>query len=484
MQRNRAWPGPLFYYDNNPPTPRIPAWGVSRISIVTNQIMNTPDMDRRTFLKTASLASAAVSLPNILRSQGAGAQSPGNKLNVACCGAGGRGYDAVQAMKGENLVALCDVDDERAAKAYGELPGVPHFRDFRVMLDKMGSKIDAVTVSTPDHMHFPIAMSALALGKHVFVEKPLTHTLAQTRQLAQAAREKKVATQMGNQGHAGEGARLLKEWVDAGVLGEVREVHSWTDRPIWPQGLNAPDHSKLMPVVQPTLSWDLWLGVAQAREYDPAYLPFAWRGFWDFGTGALGDVGCHIMDGAYWALGLTAPTSVEPVSAHGTAISGPNASIVRLNFPARGKMPPLQWTWYDGGLLPARPPELEEARKLQDNGTLLIGSKATVVCEMYYDSIRIIPEAKMKEMAPGLPPKTIPRVAGGHFAEWIRACKGGTPAGSNFEYSSRLTESVLIGNVAIRANRRIEWDSASMKVTNPASANEFVTEQYRPGFGV
>jgi|SRR5208283_1680886 len=446
--------------------------------------MNTPGMNRRTFLKTASLATAAVSLPNILRSQDAGAQSPNNKLNVACVGVGGRGEGAVAGMKGENLVAFCDVDDERAAKSYAEFPSVPHFRDFRVMLDKLGGKIDAVTVSTPDHMHFPVAMSALALGKHVFIEKPLAHNVHQTRVLLETAREKKVATQMGNQGHAGEGARRLKEWVDAGVLGEVREVHSWTDRPIWPQGVKPLDHSKMMPVVQPTLDWDLWLGVAQARDYDPAYLPFTWRGFWDFGTGSLGDMGCHIMDGAYWALGLTAPTSVEPVCANGTEISYPSASIIRLNFPARGDRPPVQWTWYDGGLMPARPPELEEGRTLLENGTMLVGSKATVVADCYYDSIRIIPEAKMKEMAPGLPPRTIPRVPGGHFAEWIRACKGGVPAGSNFEYSTRLAESVLIGNIALRTNRRIEWDSAAMKVTNLASANEFVTEHYRPGFGV
>jgi len=441
-------------------------------------------MNRRTFLKTASLATAAASMPGILRSQQPGGQTPNNRLNVACVGAGGRGYDAVQAMKGENLVALCDVDDERAGKSFEELPGVPHFRDFRVMLDKLGNQIDAVTVSTPDHMHFPVAMSAMALGKHVFVEKPLARNVTQTRILLKTAREKKVATQMGNQGHAGEGCRRLKEWVDAGVLGDVREVHSWTDRPIWPQGVKPLDHSKMMPVVQPTLSWDLWLGVAAAREYDPAYLPFTWRGFWDFGTGSLGDMGCHIMDGAYWALGLTAPTSVEPVSANGTEISYPTASVIRLNFPARGDRPPVQWTWYDGGLMPPRPPELEEARTLVENGTLLVGSKATVIADCYYDSLRIIPEAKMREMAPGLPPRTIPRVPGGHFAEWIRACKGGTPAGSNFEYSTRLAESVLIGNIALRVNRRIEWDSENLKVTNLASANQFVDEHYRPGFGV
>jgi predicted dehydrogenase len=447
--------------------------------------MNTPDMNRRTFLKTASIATAAVTLPNILRSQGAGGQSPNNKLNIACCGVGGRGYEgAIQNLREENFVAFCDVDDERAAQAFREFPGVPRFRDFRVMLDKMGNRIDAVTVAVPDHMHFPIAMAALALGKHVFVEKPLTHTVAETRLLANAARAKGVATQMGNQGHAHDGVRMLKEWIDAGVLGEVRELHSWTDRPIWPQGVRQPDHSRMMPVVPATLGWDLWLGVAQSREYDPAYLPFVWRGFWDFGTGSLGDMGCHVMDGGYWALSLTAPTSVEASGANQTDISGPTSTIVRFDFPARGRMPAVRWTWYDGGMMPPLPPELEEGRKLPDDGTLLIGSKATVVADVFSDSIRIIPEARMREQVAGLPPKTLPRVAGGHFAEWVRACKGGAPAGSNFDYSSRLTESVLLGNIAIRARRRIEWDSAAMKVTNLASANQLVATSYRPGFGV
>jgi len=458
--------------------------------------MQNPEMTRRTFLKSASIASAALSLPAILRSQkadeaGGAPATPNNRLNVACCGVGGRGYDAVQGMKDENLVGFCDVDDERAAKTYQEFPNVPHFRDFRVMLDKLGNQIDAVTVSTPDHMHFPIAMAALALGKHVFVEKPLTHTVTEARRLAAtAAANPKIRTQMGNQGHAGEGCRLLKEWIEAGVLGEVREVHSWTDRPIWPQGVKRPDHSKMMPVVPPTLDWDLWLGVAAAREYDPAYLPFAWRGFWDFGTGSLGDMACHIMDGAYYALGLTAPTVIEPISAHQTDISAPTASVVRYHFPARGQMPEVKWTWYDGGMTPITPTDWEELtpqgllHELPDNGTLLVGTKATVYCDTYYSSVRIIPEAKRKEMAPGLPAKTLPRVVGGHFQEWIRACKGGPVAGSNFAYSSRLTETALLSNIAIRARRRIEWDSAAMKVTNLPSANEFVTKVYRPGFGV
>ncbi len=446
--------------------------------------MNFPIVSRRSFIKTASLASAALTMPAILRSQGETGQSPNNKLNIACCGVGGRGWDAVDGLKDENFVAFCDVDDVRAAKAYEAFPGVPHFKDFRVMLEKLGNKIDAVTVSTPDHMHFPIAMAALSLGKHVFVEKPLTHTISEARQLAALAREKKVATQMGNQGHANEGLRLIKEWHQAGILGDVREVHSWTDRPIWPQGIEKPDHSKSMPVVPSTLDWDLWLGVAQVREYDPAYLPFSWRGYWDFGTGALGDMGCHIMDGAYWALDLTAPTSVEAISAHQTNYSPPTASVVKYEFPARGNLPAVKWTWYDGGLLPTLPPDLEVARQLQPNGSLIVGSKATVFADTYYSSARIIPEVKMKELSPSLPAKTLPRITGGHFAEWVRACKGGTPAGSNFDYSSRLTETVLLSNVAVRARRRIEWDSAALKVTNLPEANQFISKNYRPGFGV
>jgi len=446
--------------------------------------MKNPVVSRRSFIKTASLASAALSMPALLKSQGAGGQSPNNKLNIACCGVGGRGWDAVNGLKSENFVAFCDVDDVRAATAYTAFPGVPHFRDFRVMLEKLGNKIDAVTVSTPDHMHFPIAMAALSLGKHVFVEKPLTHTISEARQLAAAAREKKVATQMGNQGHAHDGWRLIKEWVQAGVLGDVREIHSWTDRPIWPQGITKPDHSKMMPVVPSTLDWDLWLGVAQTREYDPAYLPFNWRGYWDFGTGALGDMGCHIMDGAYSALDLTAPTSVEAVSAHQTSDSPPTASVVHYDFPARGNSPAIKWTWYDGGLQPTLPVDFEADRKLPGNGSLIVGSKATVFADTYYAHAQIIPQVKMEQLTPSLPAPSIPRVTGGHFAEWVRACKGGTPAGSNFDHASGLTETVLLSNVAVRARRRIDWDSAALKVTNLPEANQYISKNYRPGFGV
>lgn len=448
-------------------------------------------LSRRTFLKQTGLAAAALGFPAIMRSaDGPGpAQSPNSKLNIACIGVGGRGKSAVVGVKDENFVAFCDVDDARASDTYKMFPDVPHFRDFRVMFDKLGSKIDAVTISTPDHMHFPIAMYALAHGKHVFCEKPLTHTIEEARRIALAAREKKLVTQMGNQGHAGDGIRQLKEWIQAGVLGEVREVHSWTDRPgkWWPQGSlanKAIDHSKFIPVVPPTLDWDLWLGVAQPHDYDPAYAPFAWRGFWDFGTGALGDMGCHLLDGAQWALNLDAPTHIEAVSALDNRATGPGASVVTFKFPARGALAPLTLKWYDGGLIPPPPPELEPDRSLPDNGTLFVGSKATVLATLYYREVRIIPETKMLELTPTLPAKTIPRIEGTHFEEWVRGCKGGPLPGSNFDVASRLTELCLLSNVAVRARRPIEWDSAAMKVTNLPAANAFLRKTYRPGFGV
>jgi predicted dehydrogenase len=460
--------------------------------------MKTP-VSRRNFLKTTTAAST-LAFPAVMRSQPAGTPSPGNRLNVAIIGAGGRGGAAVQGMKDENIVAVCDVDSDRSASALKSLAekfpeegarhtSAPRFSDYRKMFDQLGNKIDAVTISTPDHMHFPAAMTAMALGKHVFVEKPLAHTVWETRELTRMAREKKVATQMGNQGHAGEGCRILKEWVEAGVLGEVREVVSWTNRPFYPPWrepvgtFKKPDHSKFIPVVPKSLNWDAWLGVAANRAYDPCYVPWKWRGWWDFGTGAFGDVACHIMDGAYWALNLGAPTSVEAMSTQASDVASPLAAVVTNHFPARGKMPAVKYTWSDGGLMPPLPKELEFGRDLPaEAGTLLFGSKATVLCSFYYETVRIIPEAKMKAIAPSLPAKTIPRIKGDHFAEWLGACKGGPKAGSNFEYSGPFTESVLLANVAIRSRRRIEYDPKAMKVTNVPDANQFITKEYRPGW--
>jgi predicted dehydrogenase len=458
-----------------------------------------PAVSRRTFLKTSS-AAGALAFPAVLRAQPAGTPAPGKRLNVAIIGAGGRGGAAVQGMKDENIVAICDVDSDRAASALKSLKekfpdeaarheSVPLFNDYRKMFDRLGNSIEAVTISTPDHMHFPAAMTAMALGKHAYVEKPLSHTVWETRELTRRAREKRVITQMGNQGHAGEGCRILKEWVEAGVLGEVREVVSWTNRPFYPPwrepvgSFKLPDHSKFIPVVPKSLNWEAWLGVAAQRAYDPAYVPWKWRGWWDFGTGAFGDVACHIMDGAYWALNLGAPTAVEAMSTQASDVASPLAAVVTNYFPARGAMPPVKYTWSDGGLMPPLPKELEFGRDLpSEAGTLLFGSKATVLCSFYYETVRIIPEAKMKELSPSLPAKKIPRVQGGPFAEWLLGCKGGPKPGSNFDYSGPFTEAVLLANVAIRSRRRIEWDSPAMRVTNVPDANQFITKEYRPGW--
>lgn len=440
-------------------------------------------LTRRSFVRHATIGSAAtLGFPAVLRSQAG--RSPNDRLNLAFVGVGGRGRNAVLELPDENHVAFCDVDDARAAVTYQKFPDVPRFRDYRVMLDKLGRDIDAVRISTPDHMHFPIAMAAMALGKHVFVEKPLTHTVAEARTLARVAREKKVATQMGNQGHANEGLRRLKEWFQAGILGEVREVHSWTNRPGWAQGIALPDHSQGAPAKPETLDWDLWLGVAPARAYDPAFVPFRWRGFWEYGNGALGDMACHLLDGAYWALELGAPAWVEAISAKGTAHTAPASAVITYQFPARGALPPVKLTWYDGGNKPVLPEHWEQGRKLPDNGTLIIGTKETVLADTYYGSVRIVPETRMKELAASLPPKTLPRCQGGHYREWIAACKGGAPAGSNFDYSGPFSEVVLLGNIALRTGRRLVWDAAAMKITNDPAASRWLTKEYRPGFGV
>jgi len=444
-------------------------------------IMPTP-FYRRDFLKSASLASmSTLGFPAVLRAQSG--RSPNSKLNVAFVGVGGRGRAAVRELADENRVAFCDVDEARAASTFAQLPNVPRFRDYRVMFDRMAREIDAVRISTPDHMHYPVALAALSFGKHVYVEKPLTHTIWEARQLAKLALESKVATQMGNQGHANEGVRLLKEWHQAGILGEVTEVVSWTNRPTWPQGLAEPDHSKFIPVKPSTTDWDLWLGIAPDRPYDPAFAPHSWRGFWDYGCGALGDMACHIMDGAYSALDLGAPEWVEAVSRGATLVGAPTASMVTYQFPAREKRPPVSYTWYDGDIKPVAPEALESHRKLPDNGTLIVGSKATVLADLYYSSVRVIPEAKMQELVPVLPSKSLPR-SRGHCNEWVDACKGGAPALSNFAYSAPFSEVVLLGNIAIRVGRRLKWDAAAMTFTNSSEANRLLTKEYRPGFGV
>jgi predicted dehydrogenase len=461
---------------------------------------NLPRITRRKFIAASAVVAGAMFIPSYVL--GRTGQSPNNKLNIACIGVGGKGRGnlrgvggmywhnetddeerTVKVLKGsgENIVALCDVDSNNLDSAASLYPKAKTFTDFRKMLETMDKTIDAVVISTPDHTHFPAAMMAIMMGKHVYVEKPMTHTVWEARQLTLAARKYKVATQMGNQGHAGQGIRRIKEWLNAGVIGPVHTVDFWTDRPIWPQGIERPEEAEKVPK---HLDWELWLGPAPKRPYNSAYAPFKWRGWWDFGCGALGDMGCHVMDAAWWGLELGAPLSVEAATTPVNDETGPKSSVITYQFPVRGDTPPVTATWYDGDMQVPLPPELEPGRRIdKSGGTFIYGEKGIIMCGTYAGSPRIIPETKMKKLRSSLPPKTIPK-SPGVYKEWIEACKGGKPAGSNFDVAGPFTETVLLGNVAIRARRKIEWDSKNLKITNLPEANKYIRSSYRKGWGV
>ncbi|OHB55602.1 MAG: hypothetical protein A2173_01450 [Planctomycetes bacterium RBG_13_44_8b] len=450
-------------------------------------------ISRRDFMGAAATMAAFTIVPRSVLG-GAGNVPPSEKLNIAGIGVGGMGGNNIKVCESENIVALCDVDDAYAAEVFQRYPNARKWRDFRKMLDEQ-KDIDAVVIATPDHAHAVIAMAAMRRGKGVYVQKPMTRTVWEARMLTEAARKYKVATQMGNQGHSDEGVRLICEWLWDGAIGDVREVHAWTNRPIWPQGINRPTDT---PPVPETLDWDLWLGPAPHRPYHPYYMPRFWRGWWDFGCGALGDMACHVLDPVFWALKLRYPSSVEACTAiqidwapgrwgqrRDTKESFPSASIVRYEFPARDGMPPVKVNWYDGGLRPPRPDALEPGRRLEqaESNVLFIGEKGVLRCGEYGDSPRLIPETLMQEYQ--RPPKTIPRVDTSHEQDWITACKGGRAACSNFDYSGPFTETVVMGNLAIRnLDKRLLWDGENMRITNDEEANEYVKPQYRDGWSL
>ncbi len=461
------------------------------MSAASEQQTPPPSPSRREFLTTASGLALSFSIVPRHVLGGVGFVAPSDRVNVAGIGAGGMGGGdiATHARLGANIVALCDVDDERAAGSFNAFPQARRYKDFRVMLDKEAKNIDAVTVGTPDHVHAVASMAAIRAGKHVYCQKPLTHTLRECRELTKAAHEAGVATQMGNQGHATEGARLTNEWIQSGLIGEVREVHVWSDRAgrLWKQGIGRPTET---PPVPSTLDWNLWLGPIQERPYHPAYVPANWRGWRDFGTGALGDMGCHIIDHPVWALGLGAPTSVEAsCTLDGSVIDNkpnfetyPIAATITYEFPARGAQPPVRMTWYEGGLMPPTPAEMPAGKRLPDNGVLYVGSKG----KMYHSSHGGNPEVLPVPLAEAAArvPKTMAR-SPGHYEEWLLACKGGPKPVSNFDYAGPLTEIVLVGVLALRApGQRLEWDSANLKVKNVPDVNAFVHTDYRPGWSL
>ncbi|HET8965584.1 MAG TPA: Gfo/Idh/MocA family oxidoreductase [Candidatus Acidoferrum sp.] len=511
----------------------------------------TKRMTRREFVKEAAVASAAFTIVprHVL---GRGMTPPSDLLNIAGVGIGGMGRTNLVNLASQNIVALCDVDWGYADKGFERLgtemenlqkridgpdpepqpgraqrpfdrnearerlagmqrlkdvhlPKTKRYIDYREMLDKQ-KDIEAVLVATADHMHAPIAAAAMELGKHVYVQKPLTWSVAEARQLARLAKEKKVATQMGNQGHSMDDARTAVEYVWAGAIGEVREVQIWTNRPLgfWPQGVPRPAalaesadslrwnmngvEKRFAAAEEGTgysvpekLNWDLFLGVAPKVGYHPIYHPFNWRGWVDWGMGPIGDMGAHLMDHSMWALKLGYPTSVETISTPFNEASYPSATTTYYEFPKRGEMPAVRLTWYDGGLMPPKPAELGDEELGKGGGALLIGSKGKLLHETYGLNPRLLPKSLHDSF--GKPAQKLPRIPGQrHELNWVDAAKGKAEASCPFEYAAKLTEVMLLGVVALRAGRKISYDGDNMRVTNVAAANDFLKREYRKGW--
>jgi predicted dehydrogenase len=439
--------------------------------------MNEKGVSRQEFLKTMGTISAGFTiLPSSLAS-GYGHGTSSDKLNIAGIGVGGIGRTNLNNMSSENIVALCDVDFDYAAQTFNDFPDAQIFEDYRRMFDEMGDEIDAVVIATPDHTHYVTAAEAMRRGKHVYVQKPLTHSVYESRRLTEIARGTGVVTQMGNQGNSADGIRKICEWIWNGEIGTVEEVHAWTNRPIWPQGLERPSET---PSTPPTLNWDLFVGPAPWRPYHSSYTPWNWRAWWDYGTGALGDMGCHIVDPVFKALQLGQPKTIEGSSTQVNTESAPLAEKVTYQFPRRPKkgkveMPPVEFTWYDGGLMPDRPEELSDGKTMGDNGggAMFIGSEGTLICSTYALNPYIIGR---KDNPPQVAEefRRIPEAMnGGHEMDWVRACKEPESdrilPSSNFEYAGPLSEVVLMGNLAVRLQdlkRTLQWDGENMEITN------------------
>ncbi len=415
---------------------------------------------------------------------GPGYQAPSDTLNIACIGVGGKGSSDVRGVSGENIYALCDVDDERGGRTFERFPKAKRYRDYREMLEKEADNIDAVTVSTPDHNHAAASIMAMRLGKSVFCQKPLARSLHEVRVMRAVARETGVATQMGNQGHANDSTRVMREWVEAGVIGAVREVHYWTNRPIWPQGIDRPEETIAVPS---TLDWDLWLGPAPERPYNPAYAPFAWRGWWDYGTGALGDIACHSMDAAFWALDLHYPTRIVAETTPVNNETAPTTSRIVYDFPARNDRGPIKVVWRDGGLTPPMPSDTGLGNRWPVDpigGQLWVGDDGMLLAGVYGESPRILDRERHRELLENPLPETYAR-SPGHYEEWIAASKGGEPAGSSFDgHSGPLTEMVLLGNFAVRSGRAVEIDPETGEILTDGIPEEYFRPPYRDGWSL
>ncbi len=458
--------------------------------------MTQGSINRREFLGAAAAVAAFTFVPKrVLGNAAAGQDSANNKLNIAGIGVGGQGAIDIKGVESENIAFLCDVDLARAADTLKRYPNAKVYRDFRVMLEKEAKNIDAVVIGAPDHIHAPAAIMAMKMGKHVYCEKPMGHSIFDVRRMTEVARETKVVTQMGNQGHAGEGLRLYWEYIHAGAIGTVKEIHVWTDRAgtpqraWWPQGIGRPQGSEPVPEA---LDWDLWIGPARWRPYAKfsdgkggmaTYAPFNWRGWYDFGCGAIGDMAVHNADPAFFALDLDAPTAVEAETSEVNDETYPVWNIIRYEFPAKGDRPAVKMTWYDGAKLPPQPKDLEPGRSLGANGILFVGDKGSLMGPSHAGIPMLIPESKRKETP--RPPKSLPR-SPGHYKEWIDACKAGKPedAKSGFWYAGPFTEALLVGNLAVRLKKRVEWDSKALRSPNCPEADNLIASFYRVGYSI
>jgi predicted dehydrogenase len=448
-------------------------------------------ISRRAFLSRAGALAAGSSLVVTQARAETVQASQSEPVRLGIVGVGGRGQNNLAAVReaGAQVVALCDCDLRQAANAFAELPAARQYTDWRRMLERE-KDLDAVVVSTPDHNHAIIAIAAMKLGKHVYCEKPLAHSIWEAREMARVARTSGVVTQMGTQGHAFEGTRRAVEVIRAGVLGDVTELHVWTDRPAgwWPQGIERPSDT---PPAPKELDWDVWLGPASERPYNPAYVPFKWRGFWDFGTGAIGDMGIHNLDTAFWGLELGPPSSAI-VKAASPALTDPRLketaplwSIIEIRFPPRAGKPGVTMTWYDGGKLP--PAELFQGEPIlsKDGGSLVIGRKGTLFTRTWHggesdaDMFVLLPRKTFDGFEPPAP--TLPRTAS-HHKEWLDACRGRAQSLSPFVYAASLTEALLVGNLALRTGRAIEWDAEHMRATGASAADAFIHPPARTGW--
>jgi predicted dehydrogenase len=448
--------------------------------------MRSPGPSRREFLLQSAAAGGVFALPGAAAVPVRRPPSPNDRLRIGIVGCGGKGLsDMQECAKAHDIVALCDVDEGKAKQARTEQPRAAFYEDWRDLLDC--ERLDALVVSTPDHLHAGPALAAIARGLHVFVQKPLCHTVHEARLLRDAARKAGVITSMGNQGTCLDGFRTAAECVRGGVIGAVHEVHVWTDRPIWPQGIDRPTHVDAIPA---TFRWDLWLGPAPWRPYAAGrkdgefkgYAPFHWRGFWDFGTGALGDMACHVANLPFFALELDAPTVVEATASGRHAETAPKRSTIRFDFPARGPRGPVTMWWYDGGDLPPadRTSAWLPGVKLRSGGFLLVGTKGCLYSPTDYgERFEIWRDGAQVPVEP--PPPTLPRSPGIH-QEWLQGILTKTQPLASFAYAAPFTEAMLLGNVALRAAGRIEWDAAAMRIANDADAEQYLTKTYRRGF--